>query len=94
MLLVAVTFADGRWRPSVEPYRKMLYLPWSRIPYPHCPFNVTLRDGIEYEIRNPEACACEPWFGYRDYFHIHATIHLNILTIDSASHEGQLWVTQ
>jgi hypothetical protein len=90
MLLVTAVCADARWRPSVLPYKKSLHLPWTRIPFPNCPFKVSLRDGNEYEVHNPYGYACAPGYGYKDYFNVYATVHFDRMTIEEASYEGSV----
>lgn len=90
MLLVSIACADARWRPSILPYHKQLFLPWTRIPYPNCAFNVTLLDGIEYEIRNPAGWACDHEYNWRHYFKVQATVHLDQMTIEEADYAGSV----
>lgn len=90
MLLVSLACADARWRPPILPYQKQFHLPWSKIPYPNCPFKITLSDGIEYEISNPQGWACEPEYNWRHYFQVFATVHRDQITIEEAEYEGSV----
>ena len=49
-----------------------------------------MRDGNEYEIRNPQGWACEPEYNCKDYFLVHCTVHWDQMTIDAASYEGTI----
>ena len=91
VLLCSTAVADNRFRPPVRPYRMACFMPWTRIPYPNCPFETTFRNGQTYEVRNPLGFACEPWYDSNHYFHCHLTIDLDTATIDSASYEGEIF---
>lgn len=82
--------ADNRWRWRVPPYRIATYLPWTRIPYPWCPFEVQFK-GESHELHNPQGFACEPGYNGDHYFWCVIHVGLDKATIDAASYEGEVW---
>lgn len=83
LLLSSAALADGVIRPRLTPYRRILTLTWSQIPYPHVDNSVTFTDGNQYTVWNPDGIACEPRYSCGQKFECHVTIYLDEAVIDA-----------
>lgn len=93
ILALCLPVRAHNWQRPATPYTRTVTIPWTRIPYPNCDFQVKQRDGQTWTITNPHGFGCEFWFTSGDVFQSTVLVDPLTLTIEimSAHEVNPLW---